>query len=233
MTLLSHIQDVCDNVGLSRPSAVITSGETKVRQLLALSNKVGRNMARRHPWTALNREFTHTTLAAEFQGLVESIMTGYNWALNQTFWNRSQQDHAFGPLSPMQWQANKAVTYSGPFQEFRIKEKGLYLYPAPPAGETFAGEYVSRYWCESSGGTDQDKWAADTDVMILDEHLLTLGVIAEWLKSKGLPYAEAMRDYEFQLADAIIKDGAKPVLSLGQSDYYQPSIRAPEGSWSV
>ena len=36
----------------------------------------------------------------------------------------------------------------------------ILINPAPSAGHTFAYEYMSKNWCESSGGTDQAAWAA-------------------------------------------------------------------------
>lgn len=233
MTLLSIIQDVADLVGIARPANVIASSDTTTRQLLALANIEGKGLARRFQWQELEKEFTHTTLAAELQGTLESIMPGYNWAIDRTIWNRTQQDPSKGSLEVQDWQRLQAITSTGPYSDFRFKNGSLYLYPAPSAGETLAGEYASRYWCESSGGTDQDEWAADTDVGILDEYLMTLGIRWRYLQAKGLPYQEAKAEYEAELKMAQARNKPSLVKYMDSSKEYAPTVRAPEGSWVV
>jgi hypothetical protein len=46
-------------------------------------------------------------------------------------------------------------------------------------------EYQSTYFCQSSAGADQSAWAADTDVGVLDENLMELGVIWRFKKKNG------------------------------------------------
>jgi len=234
VSLLTLIQDTADLVGLPRPTAVLSSTDTQVRQLLALANTEGRLLSRRADWQALIREATHTTIATESQGALSTILPGFRWPLNDTQWNRSQQEPLGGPLNPQEWQALKAFTVTGPYQDFRIREGNLYLIPAPPAGETLAFEYVSSYWCESSVGDDQTRWTADEDVGVLDEELMGLGVRWRFLRAKGMDYAEEFTDYETSVSDAIARDGANRVLYLDRDDVNPvPTIRAPIGSWNL
>jgi len=49
VTLLTIIQNVSDEVGIERPTSVIGTSDQTVRQLLALSNRAGKMLAREKP----------------------------------------------------------------------------------------------------------------------------------------------------------------------------------------
>lgn len=227
------VQNACDTIGLTRPSTVISSTDGNIRTLLALAQTEGRELRERYSWPQTQREATHTTLAAELQGVMTTIAPGYSYLINGTFWNRTLTQPVTGPLSPVEWQALKARTATGPYSSFRIQNGNLYAYPAPSAGNTWAFEYQSTYFCETSGGTDQTAWAADTDVGILDENLMQLGIVWRFKKKNGLDYSEDFRVYEQKLANDTARVGGKKVLDMrGGGPIAASGVYIPEGSWS-
>ena len=236
MTLLSIVKDAADAIGLPRPTAVYSSTDQQVRTLLSLSNRGGKALLDRYPWSASIKEATFTSLAAELQGAMATLAPGFKAILNETIWNRSATRPAGGPVSPGQWQAYKAQNIAGPWDRYRIQSGNLYIIPAPAAGQTFAFEYLSTYWCQSSGGTAQTAWAADTDTGLLDEELLTLDLIWHFKQAKGLDYGEDFRTFEMQAVNAMGRDGGKPRLSAAVDGDAMTRARAPsvpEGSWSL
>lgn len=236
MSLLSMIQDVSDNLGINRPNAVINNNDPQIRQMLAIAQNEGDSLSKRNGkgWTSMVLEFEHLTLAQENQGAVVDIMPGIDWPKNQSFWDRTQQERVTGPLTSAGWQLEVANVSAGPYYSYRFWQRDLYLYPAPPAGNTMAGEYVSKYWCESSIGAAQEKWLADTDAGILDEELMKLGILWRWNQRKGFDYAEDFRTYENEVHNAIGRDGGARIIRSGRVDFNpQDSVTVPEGSWPV
>ena len=234
MSLLTIVQTACDLCGLTRPTIVVGSSDTKSRRLLALAKIEGQALYKRHKWQALTKEATLTTLAAEDQGAVETLMPGYAWLINGTIWDRTSQNNIGGPLSSQEWQMLKAQVSTGPYYDFRIRLNHLYMFPAPPAGNTVALEYGSRFWCQDAGGEGQETWEADDDTGVLDEGLMTLGLRWRILQADGLDYGEAFRSYEMEVAQAIARDGGNPVLSLDNDVPLRRAIvRAPDGNWSL
>ncbi len=237
MTLLTIVSDACGEIGIDAPSTVISSTDRTAKQMLALSNRSGKMLAQRFAWQELVTEATHTTVAAELQGAVNTILPGFNWYLYESMWNRDTRMGIWGPLFPEEWQFLKASNVTGPFPEFRIRNKNLYFLPAPTAGQTIGLEYVSRYWCESSGGTDQERWAADTDTGILSEDLLTIDLIWRFKAAKGFDYAEDMRQAEIAINNAMARSGARRKMNLAgnmrlHSD--MPSgLIIQDGDWNV
>lgn len=63
MNLLQLIQQVCDELMISRPQAVVSSQDPQVRQLYALLNRLGTDICRQYDWQRLNREHILTTVA--------------------------------------------------------------------------------------------------------------------------------------------------------------------------
>ena len=189
-------------------------------------------MLERFAWPVSQAVATHTTLAAELQGVMTTIAPGFGYILNGTFWDRTLTQPVTGPLTPQEWQLQKARVTTGPYSSYRLRAGNLYAYPAPPAGSTWVFEYQTTYFCESIGGTEQAAWAADTDVGLLDENLMRMGVIWRFKKKNGLDYSEDFRIYEQKLANDTARVGGKKVLSMQSGGNSNTGIYVPEGSWS-
>ena len=233
MTLLTMINGAQDTIGLNRSATVVSSTDSNTRTLLALAQTEGRELLGRYSWTRTQAEATHTTLAAQLQGVMTTIAPGFSYILNQTFWNRTLTQPVLGPLSPSEWQLLVARTTTGPYSQFRIRAGNLYAYPAPVVGQTWVFEYQTSNFCESASGTDQSAWAADTDTGLLDENLMEMGVVWRFKKKNGLDYSEDFRGYEQKLANDTARIGGKKVMNMnGGGDMYASGVYIPEGSWS-
>jgi hypothetical protein len=234
LTLLSIINDAQDEIGLTRASVVINSTDQTVRTLLRLADKEGKILMRRHAWQALVTEKTFTSTATEEQsGVIPSDLDRY---VNESFYNRTRNRRVIGPLSPLEWQKEEAITASVLTDSFRVQGDSFLLKPVPAAGDTYAFEYVSKNWCQSSGGSGQSAWAADTDTSKIDEEIITLGVVWRFLKSKGLEYAEDYAIYQQQVTQAIMRDGARRTINFATNESLFQNARmptVPEGSWSL
>jgi hypothetical protein len=236
LALLDFIQDVADEVGVTRPQAVVSSTDQTVRTLLSLANREGKTLAKRCQWEAMTKTATWTTTATQDQGLVETLAPGFDYMINQTHWLRGQRRPMGGPLSAADWEQLLGNAALGPYPSFRILADRFQMLPAPPAGIAAAFEYQSRYWCQNADGTmGKIKFSADTDTGIISEDLIAMGVKWRFRQSKGLSYDEEFRDYEEQVNNAIAREGAKRILDLdaGSMEYNpQRSVIAPDGNWS-
>lgn len=236
MTCLSVVQAACSEIGITKPTAVVTNTDPQIIQLLALSNREGRTLIKRGRWQNVAQEATFNTVATESQGAITTLAgADFNYILNDTIWNRDLKRPVFGPLAASQWQQLKAQSQQGPFNQFRIRANLLRFLPTPTAGQACAFEWVSKNWCQNTGATvSYSAWNADTDVGLLDEDLLTLGLIWRWKMAKGFDYAEDFAEYERQITDALGRDAGKPKLNLGGENFdIWPAIVVPSGSWSV
>ena len=234
MTLLTLINEAQSLLNLPVTTTVVShTGDTQ-RQLLQLAIAEGRSLARAHTWQNLLSETTFTTTATEEQTHASAdLPADFGWIVPETMWNRTTTEPVRGPLSSRDWQYQKASGTIVADPQFRIRANSFYFLPAPTASQTCAYEYVSKYWCESSGGTDQEKWLADTDVGRIDEYLMTLGVIWRWNRAKGHAYDQDWQDYQAEKSRVIARDGSRKTLSVvGPSRRSLGVGRISEGSWS-
>lgn len=238
MSLLTVVQSALGRLGITEPAIVAGSTDLLVKQAMRLANEEGTQLStgasvrRSFNWSALQTEATWTTVATESQGTVESIAPGFKSLIGETIWIRDTQMRPT-PISPQQWQMAKATTLTGVWPYFRIVGGEIKMYPAPTAGQTAAFEYRTRYWAQSSSGTDQAAYADDTDVALLDEELIILGLKWRLLKAKGMAFDAEFSEYGMAVLDAMARDGASRVLSLGEREYSpRDSLYVPEGSWS-
>lgn len=232
MSFLTLIQNAAKELGLTSPASAYTATDQQVVQLVALAQHEGVELAKRHDWQVMTKEKTFTSTAAAAQS--SAIPTDFDRFVNETFYNRTQKRPVFGPISPQDWQFAQSVVTSTVVESFRRRGDSVLITPTPNGTDTYAYEYVSTQWCQSSGAVAQSAWAADTDTGILSEALMTLGVIWRFLRAKGFDYAETMRTYELRLAQETTKDGGKRTLSFGRRHIHNP--RAPfiqDGSWNL
>lgn len=225
MSLLTIAQQALREIGeFEVPATVISNSNPTATQLLALAQREGRELSRRHYWQALVTEKTQT-LTADDESY--ALPTDARFVLQATYHDRTNKYPMTGPLNAGDWQRLKAEDFGAQKNIFfRVRGDEILIYPTPTATDTIAYEYVSDKWCKSSGGTAQNAWAADTDLGRLDEEVMTSGIIWRFLQAKGLPFAPQRQEYETLVLRAIARDNNAPTLNFGMrprtSNTYQP-----------
>jgi hypothetical protein len=232
MSLLTLCQDAARELRLAPPATIIGNTDDTAQLLLRLAQVDARALMRAHPWQALIREHSFTTTAADVQ--TGGVPADFDRLLPDSVFNRSTRRRVAGPLSPEEWSHAKAslITYVNP--TFRLRGGDFLMTPTPPAGETIAYEYVSRYIARASGGALKETFTVDTDTAVLDESLITMGVIWRFRQSAGLPYGDEMAEQARQVLDALMRDGAKPRISSDpvMSDRVATRMQVPE-TWVI
>lgn len=245
LNVLQLITEVCNRNALRPPNTVIGSNDVGIIQLGSLLNEEGQELSRRYPWQIQMIERTWSSVATMDQGpLVSATPTplttsdNYEYIWNQIIWNRSTRLPIFGPNSPDKRQARAALPLTGPYTEYFIREGHLWFNPAPnAAGQTLALEFKTKNWLlNQAGTTGYSVITNDTDVIQIDETCIILGLQWRWKAMKGLDYGEDFNKYERAVADAMSRDGTKPVLSLDAGELnntVQPVVVIPSGGWNI
>lgn len=227
MTLLSVIQDASRRIGFAAPQAAVSSTDPTTTQLLAFAQEEGYTLARRHEWQVLQTEYTFPTANGTES---YALPSDFSRILKETVFNRTERRRMYGDLTPSQWQETKASLVTMVNPAFRVRGGLFLISPTPTAVETIAYEYITTKWCQSNSGTAQSAWAADTDTGLLDEALITLGIIWRYRKAKGLEYGDDMNTYEMEVNKSIMNDGVRTRIDTGASerDRVPQAPQAPE-----
>lgn len=242
MSLLTVVQNAADEIGITRPSTVIGNSNQTVRQMLALLNREGKNLAKMRNamgggWTVLERTHTFSTSDGEDE---YALPSDYGELLGDTVWDRSNYWQVRGPLSPADWQALRSglVNNAALRKKFRIRRvadfsdetRKFSIEPEPSATETVAFEYLSNAWVADSAGTTfyTDFSNADDDQGLLPEDLLEMGLIWRFKKAKSFDYTADLAEYEIERDKRFAQDAGPSSVSIGQRRFRLPQAIVPE-----
>src|SRR5215471_3535461 len=164
---------------------------------------------------------TVTGATVTFSKDTYALPTGFDRFLNRTAWDRTNRWELIGPDSPQtdEWHRSGIVTTS-PRRHFRqtgdLAAGNYRIWPPPQTVDTpfqIAWEYLSNYWVQSSGGTNQEKFQADTDVPVLDSQAIILGTKWRFAQAKSLPSAASLQmEHTEYVSQLIARDGGAPTL---------------------
>ncbi len=215
LSLLSLVQSAAPKIGIEKPASVVGNNDPQVVTLLEYANEEGEILARGGHWEQITKEATFTAVAASEQtGAFPSDFISF---INGSFYNRSSRREVFGPITPQQWQREQAtVIASGIHDFFRVRGGEILMTPDPAVGDTMAFEYISTLWVDTDadGVGDSAVWVADTDTSVLEERLMTLGLIWRFREKSGIPWETAFQKYENEVDKALARQRGAPFLTL-------------------
>jgi hypothetical protein len=237
MNLLQIIQRHCQLHALAVPTGVIGSTDTQTIQLFAIFQQVIDEITTESKFNVTTQIATHTLIAAEDQGAMQTLCpSGYQFAIFETFYDRTLMRPLIGPMSESEWEALKALPTAGIMYKFRILQDHLLINPVPasPFSE-IAWEYMSSWGTKSAAGVLKAAPTADDDVFVFPDNILIRGLSFRWKQIKGLPYQADETAYWNMLNNYIAKDKVKRRLNVssGTPVDVKPGIFVPSNSWPV
>ena len=215
-TILSLAQDACAEIGLPAPLFLVSNADNSAVQLLALSNRVGEEIAAMAGtwggWPQLRKEYTVTIYngqdAYPFPSNIQYLIPG-------TGWSRTYRWQLLGPLEAQEWQVLKSgISPTGPRTRYRIMGGKIYFDPPPSSDQDIVFEYYANTWCQNASGVGQTRFKADNDTFILPDNLLTLGLKWRLLRAKGLDYQQEYQEYKAACERGLARAGSARSLPL-------------------
>ena len=212
--ILSLAEDIADELLIHRPVGLVAETDNHEAQaILRHMTRTCRQLAAEYDWEKITREHTFTTVAAAEQ--TSGIPTGYLRMIQDTAFNRTARTRVCGPLTKDEWQQRQASLTVNVYDEIIMRGGNFYLTPTPPAGETIAYEYITKYIAiDTTETTERLRFEDDGDIPYFDDELLILGTIWRYRKAEGTDYAEEKLEYEMRKADLIKMDGGRRVLRM-------------------
>lgn len=172
-----------------------SGGDQINREMLDLANEVAADIMRSHDWRDLTKVHSITgdgeTAAfpkpSDYDRMASHDDLGdYRALCDVDEWVDATQGNYTGRGG---W-----IILGGQFQ----------FHPAPAGLLSFP--YVSNHVVRRDDGTTARQFSTDNDEFILDDRLLTLGLIWRWKAQKGLDYSEDMATYEIALSQEQVRD---------------------------
>lgn len=156
-----------------------------------------------------------------FGKMAYALPSDLEYFVQRTWWDNTYKWELLGPITAQEKQILKyGVIASGPRAKFYIRNNLMWLNPMPAvSGQLVAYDYFSNAWCQSSDGTAQQLWTADTDLYKLDEDCFIQGVKWRFLRAKGLDYTEERASYELDCQRVMSRDAGNRDLPIAGGTY--------------
>ncbi len=235
MSVLTIVQNASVAVGLASPAAVV--GVANQSQMLALLNMEGEDLRSRGQWFLLRRTNTFNLITSSTnQGAMNStIVTAgdYDYMWGQNFWNLTRKQQIYGPLSDTEEEALIAIGIAGPYQKWTIRGGNLYIYAQPGSTDSCTFQYMSKFYAKSAALALKSAFTVDTDLGVLDESIMTLGLIWRWKRANGLDYSQEFSIYEKRVQDALGREMGGKSLHMDMPNYPAFGIVISPGNWPL
>lgn len=205
--------------GLEPSTDVFADANPSFVQLRNLITTCGQDLAESYPWEILRREHAIVTSVPPDTGIYD-LPADFNYMIDQTGWERSENVPLGGPLSPQQWAylfGRDLVNFTI-YASFRIMENKFNIFPQPPPdGLDIHFEYISRGWAESGSnpGTFCDTITENADIILFKPIMIVQYLRYKFLDAKGFNSAPALAAFEKAFLQATGGNKGAPILSAG------------------
>jgi hypothetical protein len=147
MTIATVITNVANEAGYTVESNILTSNETTTKQLLAIAQRINRDIFEAYPWPKCYASGSITLVA---NTATYELPAAFSWYQYETFWNSSTRWRILGPMSEQDYadirgfQLNPTI-----YQRFQIRglsNNQLLISPTPGAnynGDVIIFEYIA------------------------------------------------------------------------------------------
>lgn len=228
MTVLSACQSAFVRLVGRKPQTIFSSVDQMEVEIADLVTDVAVDIMGAHDWRALTKLHTITgdgtetafPLPSDYDrmSLAQSVHDPNNW-----LWGYAQA------ATLDEWiEITTSGFYGIPPGWWIILDGSMQFAPTPASGAQATFPYVSKNFARTASGTPLPAFANDDDSFVLDERLLTLGLIWRFKSQKGLEYAEDMANYEKALSEAMARDaGARVVRGAQRAVWPRTHIAYP------
>lgn len=215
MSILPAMQSAAVRLVGRKPSTFFATTNQFEMEIADLVTETAKDIAKTHDWQALLKQ---AVLTGDGSTTSFDLPTDYDRMMikgevHSKSWARWRFTPARDLDQLMDFQSGLSVLNPG---IWTLLGGMMEFYPAPATGETPKFFYVSKNFAASKDDAPQDCFQKDDDKFLLDDRLLTLGLLWRWKAQKGMEYAELMASYEKALAEDIGRDKGARILTVGR-----------------
>lgn len=218
MSFLTVAQSAAIRLIGRKPTTFFSSTSTFELEITDLANEVARDVLEANDWRSLTKLHQMvgdgTTVGFDLPSdydrmLVKGAVHSASW----TTWT-------FEPARDLDFWRLLVNGLSASNPGFWIILDGEMQFQPPVAsGETAQFYYISKNVVRSESGSLKETFTADSDSFVLNERLLTLGLIWMWRAQKRLEYAEDLANYEKAKEEAVTPDKGSRMIAVGQATW--------------
>lgn len=212
MSVLEVAQEVSLKIGIAYPETFMVNADREIVELRSTFKSVARAIIDEYDWQILKEKATITG---------DGVLTSFSFPAN---YGRMIKKAAIWPSDtpnrPLEhvtdsdaWLRDDIATFNPLYPQWTIYGGSIRIRPALSTGVAAQYFYMKRYVAVDA----KPAFTSDTDVFVIDENLLRLGVIVQWKIDKGLPYSEDLSAYNAAFSVLVGADKGSKVITVGRS----------------
>jgi hypothetical protein len=147
MTIATVIQNVANEAGYTVESNVLASTEVTTKQLLAIANRINRDMFEAYPWQKCFASGSITLVGGQATYSLPAAFSYYHY---DSFWNQSTRWRVLGPMTEQEYAEYRGYGINvAVYQRFQIRgitNTELLIVPTPGPennGQIIIFEYIA------------------------------------------------------------------------------------------
>lgn len=228
MTILSAAQSAAIRIFGRKPTTFFSSTDTFEQEIVDLSTEVAKSIADNHDWQALTKTYTITgdgvatsfPLPSDYDRMLldGSIYDATNWAWGYQRIVRPDeflylQVRNFSIITPGYW---------------TMLDNQFQFLPAPSDQAQAKFLYITKNIVRDENGNLKDSFTADSDTFVLDERLITLGLIWRWREQQKMDYGSDQANFDKLFSDLSGRDGGSmPIRTPSRMSGFRGRIAYP------
>ncbi len=230
MSALQAMQSAAIRLIGRKPLSFFSATTTFEMEITNLLNEVARDITLSHDWQALSKIYAIVGDGAtssfdkpndyDRMALAQNMSDSASWFWNYSqvpdldTWIAIQNGFYLGATPPGWW-----MLFGDQFQ----------FAPPPASGAKAMFPYISNLIAIGDAGP-QKEFSADSDQFVIDERLLTLGLIWKWRELKGIPRPGDQENFEKAFSEAATRDKGSRVIRKGSPKFGNVPIAWP---WTI
>ena len=147
MSLLTIVSNVAAECGYTIESTIVGSTETTTKQLLAMTQRINKDIFESYPWPKCYASGSITLVSGQ---ATYALPSSFSWYQYETFWNSSTRWRVLGPMTPQEYGEVRGFGLNTTiYQRFQIRglsNNELLISPTPGAnnnGNVLVFEYIA------------------------------------------------------------------------------------------
>jgi hypothetical protein len=214
MSLLTVVSDAMESFGFTAPAAVMASTDSTVISFRSKLRQEGDELSKYHGWRTMK---ARETLTGDGSTTLFPLPTDYTrFAQGEIMWMEDGLWQTLKLVSDEEMVALQTQDTSLLRPVWRLLGDDIEFYPALDDAQDIVFEYRTNYWVTDSDGLAKARATADSDLFLVPEHLLTLGLIWRFKAEKGFTYDEDFRSYQIARETYVFNDQPRPILRQGR-----------------
>jgi hypothetical protein len=228
MTVLTACREAAVKLNQTVPTSVFTSTDPFAAELALAANEAAEAIMKAKEWQKLK---TLATMTGDGSTTSFALPTDYDRMLVKgSVHSVSWQNAAFTKAEDEDdWLYTGDLDLTGTPGKWIILGGRFQILPAMPVGETARFYYISKNVVALSAADAGSKVAftLDSDVLVLPEKLLRLGIVWRWRSNKRMEYAEDMQNFEIACSEEMGSDKGSNVITIGRRRLPAETIAYP------